>query len=122
MLLIYFPLYSSLSARHSFLTAGDDCLALLSRCQDLSVHFERRAKSNACSARPNACLCAWNATLGCASGELPEPRSCVQVDKLPLHNPSGWRCLGSRSFVCRACLVNFRSSSSPLYFLVPTQQ
>jgi len=74
-----FPLCSSLSARHSFLTAGTDCLAPLSRCRDLSVHFERRARWNARCARASAWARARNAPLGHASGGLPEPELACSV-------------------------------------------
>lgn len=105
VLLIYFPLYSSLSACHSFLTAGNDCLALLSRCQDPSVRFERRAKSNACSARSRAWVRAWNATLGCAS-RAARAQKLHAAGQTPLHNPSGQQCLGNHGSVCRSRLDN----------------
>lgn len=121
VLLIYFPLYSSLSVCHSFLTAGNDCLALLSRCQDLSVRFEHRAKSNVCSARPRTWVRAWNATLGCAGRAAPAQK-LLAAWQTPLHNPSGQQCLGNHGSVCRAYLENFMSFSSHRHFLGCTQQ
>lgn len=94
-LLMYFPLCSLLSARHSFLTAHDDCLALLSRYQELSVCFRRRAKQDACSDVPvlgsvHELLSAqWLHWGGVCKQRAAWAQTLHEVWQTPLHRPSG---------------------------------
>lgn len=118
-LLMCFPLCSLLSAHHSFLTAHDDCLALLSRYQELSVCFRRRAKQDACSDVPM--LGSVHDLLGVQQLHWGvQAESCMSTDLArSVANSVAWTkqavAVRSYSFLGEVSLASFMSCTSHLF-------